>query len=192
MRQFMRKSGLNDLIKVDKGAAMVSKKKGDDWMLVPFSPQDIDIVRKKCRRLVTRRAAICAGVSAIPIPGIEVVPALSLFALLIEDINREFGLTPEQARLLRPELMLLAYESMVAVGDVMLGKLAARVVLTGVLQRSGIRLLSRHATKLAPIAGQIASSALSFAIFRLIGNQHVDACVLAAQATLAAYRDTEG
>ena len=44
-----------------------------DWTLIPGNEQQIEETRERCRRLVRRRAAISAGVSAVPIPGVDVV-----------------------------------------------------------------------------------------------------------------------
>src|SRR4051794_34009506 len=84
------------------------KKVTSDWTLVPTTAADIEQVRERCRRLVRRRAVISAGVSAVPIPGVDVVSDLSLFTLLINDINKEFGLTPDQIAMLQPRLRLIA------------------------------------------------------------------------------------
>src|SRR5262245_60392169 len=99
------------------GQASMRKSVTNDWILVPSTAADIDAVRERCRRLVRRRAAISAGVSAIPLPGVDVVSDLSLFTLLINDINKEFGLTPAQIERLQPRLRLIAYEAAVGVGS---------------------------------------------------------------------------
>ncbi len=164
---------------------MARKKPASEWTLLPSTQQEIEQVRRKCRRLVTRRAAIAAGLSAVSIPGVVIATDLSLFALLIDDIHAEFGLTEEQIVYLRPELKLLAYEAMVGMGGVMMSKMALRESLTQLLKSSRFRLMNHYATKLVPIAGQVISSTLGFTIFRMIGNQHVDACTMAAQAMLA-------
>ena len=42
-----------------------------EWVLVPDTPQQIDEVARQCRKLVHRRALVAAGVSVVPIPGID-------------------------------------------------------------------------------------------------------------------------
>ena len=39
-----------------------------DWELVPETAQQIDAVAEHCRRLVTRRALVGAGVITVPAP----------------------------------------------------------------------------------------------------------------------------
>jgi hypothetical protein len=156
-----------------------------DWTLMPASGKDIDQVRAYCRSLVRRRAMISAGVSAVPIPGLDVMSDLSLFAMLINDINREFGLMPEQIERLRPEWKLLAYEAAVGMGGMLVGKLVTRRLMLGLLRHSGSKLLVRQAARLVPLAGQLASGAVSFIVCRQLGYQHVEACAAVAQELLA-------
>jgi uncharacterized protein (DUF697 family) len=157
-----------------------------DWTLVPSTSADIEAVRERCRRLVRRRAAISAGVSAIPLPGVDVVSDLSLFTLLINDINREFGLTPEQIDRLQPRLRLIAYEAAVGIGGMMVGKLITRELVLALFKRSGMKMLAKSASRVVPIAGQIASAAIGYTVFRSMGYQHVDACVAVAHEVAAA------
>lgn len=157
-----------------------------DWTLLPASEQDIALLRARCRKLVQRRAMVSAGMAAVPIPGVDVVSDVRLFAGLIDDINREFGLTPEQIERMRPKFKLIAYQAAVSVGGVMVGKLVTREVVLRLVRRSGTKLLVRQAGKLVPIAGQLASAAIGFFAFRQIGYQHVDACAKVAQQLLVA------
>ncbi|MES2128632.1 MAG: hypothetical protein V4463_15290 [Pseudomonadota bacterium] len=164
----------------------MSKKKNSGWDVVPGTESDIDRVREHCRRMVRRRAAISAGVSAVPIPGVDVMSDVSLFALLVEDINRAFGLSEEQIGRLHPTLRVIAYEAAVGAGGMMIGKLITRQLVGKLFQRAGSGMIARAAAKVVPIAGQIASAAIGFAVFRQMGYQHVDACVTVAQELLVA------
>ena len=157
-----------------------------DWTLIPATERELHSVRERCRRLVLRRAVISAGVSAVPIPGVDVMSDLSLFALLINDINKEFGLTPEQIERLQPRLRLIAYEAAVGVGGMMVGRLVTRELMVQVFKRTGMSMFARTASKVVPIAGQIASAAIGFTVFRAMGYQHVDACVAVTQELIGA------
>jgi uncharacterized protein (DUF697 family) len=157
-----------------------------DWTLVPDSERDIEQVRQQCRALVRRRAAVSAGVAAIPVPGLDVVSDLSMFARLIEEVNSAFGLTHEQVERLHPKFKLIAYQAAVGVGGMMVGRLITREVVLHLLKRSGMKLAVRQVSKLVPIAGQLASAAIGFAAFRQIGYHHVDACAKVAAELLLA------
>ena len=159
-------------------------KKSQEWTLVPSSEKEIGEVRDRCRRLVQRRAAVSAGIAAVPLPGLDVVTDLRLFATLIEDINREFGLTPEQVGRLQPELKVRAYEAAVSVGGAMVGRYITREIILKLLQRSAGKAVAKQATRFVPFAGQAASAAIGFFAFRQIGYQHVEACASVARALM--------
>ena len=149
--------------------------------LLPLSGDDIDRVRERCRALVRKRAAISAGISAVPIPGVDMVSDLASFASMVEDINRDFGLTPAQIEALQPHMRVATYQAMAALGGTLVGKLVTKELVLKLLQKSGAKLAAKSATKIVPLAGQIASAAIGFALFRQMGYQHVEACARVAQ-----------
>jgi hypothetical protein len=153
-----------------------------DWTLVPTTLEEIDAVRKKCRRLVTRRAALSAGVAAVPIPGIDIATDIAMLTGLIDNINIEFGLTPAQIDLLQPKLRLLAYEMIVGIGGVLVGKVVTRELVARLLKRTGLKIIVKYSARIIPFAGQAVSAAIGFATFRTIGNQHIEACAAVAAA----------
>lgn len=161
-------------------------KKDTHWTLLPASNGDIAAVRERCRQLVRRRAMVSAGFAAVPLPGLDVVSDLRLFALLIDDINQEFGLSEQQIARLQPKFRLIAYEAALGVGGMLVGKLVTREVVLQLLRRSGLKTVARQASKLVPLAGQLASAGIGFFAFRQIGYQHVEACAKVAQELLAA------
>jgi len=160
----------------------LKKKKDTELVLLPVAPADIARVRERSRALVRKRAAISAGVAAVPIPGIDMVADLTSFASMVEEINRAFGLTPEQIEQLQPRMRIAAYEAVGALGGMLVGKLVTRELVIKLLQKSGARLAAKSAAKVVPLAGQIASAAIGFALFRQMGYQHVEACTKVAQA----------
>ena len=162
---------------------MFGKKKQaeGELALLPTAPADIEQVRAQCMALVNKRAALSAGVAAVPVPGIDVVADLTSFASMIEDINKAFGLTPDQIERLQPRMRIAAYEAVGALGGMLVGKLVTKELVLKVLRKTGARLAAKSAAKVVPLAGQIASAAIGFALFRKMGNQHVEACVRVAR-----------
>ncbi|WBS03185.1 hypothetical protein OU994_02430 [Pseudoduganella sp. SL102] len=156
------------------------------WELLPYSSDNIAEVRERCRRLVRRRAALAAGVSAVPIPGIDIVSDVKLFTQLIEEVNAAFGLTAAQVERLQPKYRMIAYEASVSVGGMLVGKLITRDLVFKLLAKSGKKLVAKQASKIVPLAGQVASAAIGFFAFRQIGYQHVDACAKVVEELLAA------
>ncbi|XLZ68537.1 hypothetical protein ABT364_18575 [Massilia sp. SR12] len=153
----------------------------NEWTVMPATAADIDAVRERCRRLVRRRAAVSAGMAAVPIPGVDLVTDLGLFTTLIDEVNREFGLTPAQIERMQPKMRLIAYEAVVSLGGMLVGKVVTRELVGTVLKRSAGKLAARQAGKLVPVAGQLASATIGFFAFRQIGYQHVEACAKVAR-----------
>lgn len=147
-----------------------------DWTLIPGTDKDIASVRERCRRMVRRRATVAAGFSAVPLPGLDVVSDLSLFAKLVEEVNEAFGLTPEQVSRLQPKFRMIAYEAAVGMGGMMVGRLVTRELLLKLCKKVGVKVATKTAAKLVPIAGSAVSAAIGFTVFRQLGYQHVEAC----------------
>jgi uncharacterized protein (DUF697 family) len=157
--------------------------KQDDakFELVPATGGEIARVRERCRKLVRNRAAVSAGVAAVPIPGVDVLSDLATFSLLIEEINRSFGLTPQQIERLQPRLRIVAYEAAAAIGGMLVGKIITRELVLQIFKKSGIKLAAKSVAKFVPLAGQVASAAIGYALFRRMGYEHVEACARVAK-----------
>ena len=180
------RTGLHCVYDSKPGSAMLKKifrKKSQAGAvaLLPLSSDDIGQVRERCRTLVRKRAAISAGISAVPIPGIDMVADLTSFASMVEDINKDFGLTPAQIESMQPHMRVVTYQAMAALGSTLVGKLVTKELVLRLLQKSGAKLAAKSATKIVPLAGQIAAAAIGFALFRQMGYQHVEACARVAQ-----------
>ena len=157
------------------------KSKETELALLPVSGEDLERVRERCRGLVRKRAAISAGVSVIPVPGVDVVADLSSFAVMVEEINRAFGLSPEQIDRLQPRMRIAVYQAVAAIGSTLVGKIVTKELVLKLLQKSGARLAAKSMAKVVPLAGQIASAAIGFALFRQMGYQHIEACTRVAR-----------
>jgi hypothetical protein len=102
-----------------------------------MSDDDIGRVRERCRALVRKKAAISAGISAVPIPGVDMVADLTSFASMVEAINKDFGLTPAQIEAMQPHMRVVTYQAMAALGSTLVGKLVTKELVLKLLQKSG-------------------------------------------------------
>jgi len=150
-------------------------------VLVPSNDLELERVRERCRKLVRSKALRSAGMAAIPIPGVDLVSDLTMFANVIEEVNLAFGLTPAQIERLQPRLKIIAYQAIGSIGGMMVGKLVTRELVMQILKRSGAKLAAKSATKIVPIAGSVAAAAIGFVLFRQMGYQHVEACAKVAR-----------
>lgn len=148
---------------------------------MPATSAEIARVRERCRKLVRTRAAVSAGVAAVPLPGVDVVSDLATFALLVEEVNRAFGLTAEQIERLHPRLRIVAYEAAAAIGGMLVGKIVTKELVLRLFKKSGVKLAAKSVARFVPLAGQVASAAIGYALFRRMGYEHVEACARVAR-----------
>jgi uncharacterized protein (DUF697 family) len=151
--------------------------KAAEWVLVPDTPAQIEDVARQCRRLVNRRALMAAGVAAVPVPGLDWVTDVGMLLKLIPDINRAFGLTPQQVERLSPDRRLMVYKAISAGGSLVMGKLVTRELIITMLKMVGVRLTTQQAAKYVPIAGQAVSAALTFSALKYVCEQHIKQCI---------------
>jgi uncharacterized protein (DUF697 family) len=171
------------MIDTRKGSP-VKRKQKEDWVLVPSSAPEIESVAERCRRLVHRRALFAAGVAAVPIPGLDWVTDVAVLVKLIPDINRLFGLTPQQVERLAPDRRLAVYKAISAGGSLLVGKLVTRELIVQALKVVGVRLTTQQAAKYVPIAGQAISSALTYTSLKYVCEQHIRQCMAVSQRLL--------
>jgi uncharacterized protein (DUF697 family) len=148
-----------------------------DWVVVPDSPKEIEAVVRHCRRLVNKRALVAAGVAVVPIPGVDWVTDVAVLVKLIPEINRAFGLTPEQVERLSPDRRLVVYKAISAGGGLLVGRIVTRELVVGLLKLVGVRLTTQQAAKYVPIAGQAVSALLTFSSLKFVCEQHIQQCV---------------
>ena len=152
-------------------------KQSADWVVVPGTPKEVEAVVRQCRRLVNQRALLAAGVAVVPIPGVDWVTDVAVLLRLIPEINRAFGLTPEQVERLAPDRRLAVYKAVSAGGGLLVGKLVTRELVIKLLKLVGVRLTTQQAAKDVPIAGSAVSALLTFSSLKFVCEQHIQQCV---------------
>jgi uncharacterized protein (DUF697 family) len=148
-----------------------------DWVLVPDTPTEVEAVVRQCRRLVNKRALVAAGVAVVPIPGIDWVTDVATLVKLIPEINRAFGLTPDQVERLAPDRRLVVYKAITAGGGLLVGRIVTRELVVTLLKVVGVRLTTQQAAKYVPVAGQALSAVLTFSALKFVCEQHIQQCV---------------
>lgn len=152
--------------------------------MLPANARRLEEVREECRKMVLRRAATSAGFSVIPIPGIDIVADVGLLMKLLPEINRRFGLTPEQIEKLDQEKKLLVYTLIKRSSSSLVGRIITKKIVITVLKRVGVQMTAKQAAKYVPLAGQVASAVLGFGAMMYIGTSHIDECYQVARGTL--------
>ena len=149
----------------------------DDWTIVPGSDAEIEAAARASRRIVHRRSLVAAGVAVLPVPGLDWVTDVAVLMKLIPEINRAFGLTPEQVERLAPDRRIAVYKAISAGGGMLVGKLVTRDLIIRILKLVGVRLTTQQAAKYVPLAGQALSAALTFSALKFVCEQHIAQCI---------------
>jgi uncharacterized protein (DUF697 family) len=153
----------------------------DVWVVVPSTPQQIDAVARQCRRLVTKRALLAAGVAAVPVPGLDWLTDIGLLMKLLPEISEAFGLTQEQVERLAPERRIVVYKALSAAGGIVVGRVITRDVVLMLLKKMGVRLSTQQVAKYVPVAGQAVSAVLTFSALKYVCEQHIRQCMAIAR-----------
>jgi uncharacterized protein (DUF697 family) len=153
-----------------------------EWEVVMDGPgNDLQAIAGRCRKKVARRALLAAGVAMVPVPGVDWVTDVAVLVKLLPEINRAFGLTPEQIERLAPDRRVVVYKAISAGGGMLIGRIVTRDLVLKLLQMVGVRLTTQQAAKFVPIAGQAVSAALTYSALRYVCEQHIKQCLAVAR-----------
>ncbi len=152
--------------------------------ILPGNARAIDDAVIHCRRLVTRRALMSAGVVLVPVPGLDIAADIALLARLVEEINEAFGLSHASIEALAPRRRILVYRAIVVIGGGMVGRLVTQNMVMKTLLSVGVRLTAVQAARYVPVAGQALAAGLSFTAMRYVGLNHLRDCEQVARRVL--------
>jgi uncharacterized protein (DUF697 family) len=133
------------------------------------------------RKLLNKRAMVAAAASAVPLPGLDWAVDAAMLSKLIPEINKEFGLTPQQLDLLDPTKREQVQKAVALVGSVLIGKLISRELVLKAATKIGMRLTTKQLAKYVPFAGQIVAATVGYAAIRYLGEEHMKDCIRVAR-----------
>jgi uncharacterized protein (DUF697 family) len=143
---------------------------------LPSSDDAVAAIARRCRQRVRQRALMAAGVAMVPVPGIDWVTDVGVLVKLLPEISAAFGLSAQQVERLAPDRRVVVYKAISAGGGMVLGRLVTRELVLMLLKTVGVRLTAQQAAKYLPIAGQVASAALTFSALQYVCEQHIKQC----------------
>jgi uncharacterized protein (DUF697 family) len=152
-----------------------------DWEVVDGAGTDLQAVAARCRKKVSRRALLAAGVAMVPVPGLDWATDIGILMRLLPQISAEFGLSPEQVERLAPDRRIVVYKVISATGGMLVGRLITRDLVLGLVKMVGVRLTTQQAAKFVPLAGQAVSAALTYSALRYVCEQHIQQCLAVAR-----------
>ena len=136
---------------------------------------------KRSRKMLNKRALMAGAASAIPIPGLDWAVDAAMLSKIIPEINKEFGLTPQQLDSLNPKKREQVQTAVTMVGSILIGKLISRELVIAAATKIGMRLTTKQLAKYVPFAGQIVAATVGYAAIRYLGEEHMKDCVRVAQ-----------
>ena len=142
---------------------------------------DMQAAVKRSRKLLHKRALLAGAVSAVPIPGLDWAVDAAMLSKLIPEINKEFGLTPQQLDALDPKKREQVQQAVTLVGSVLIGKLISKDLVIKAATTIGMRLTTKQLAKYVPFAGQIVAATVGYAAIRYLGEEHMKDCIRVAQ-----------
>ena len=142
---------------------------------------DMQAAVKRSRKMLHKRALLAGAVSAVPIPGLDWAVDAAMLSKLIPEINREFGLTPEQLDRLNPKKREQVQKAVTLVGSVLIGKLISKDLVIKAATTIGMRLTTKQLAKYVPFAGQIVAATVGYAAIRYLGEEHMKDCIRVAR-----------
>ncbi|VEB42523.1 Uncharacterised protein [Chromobacterium violaceum] len=107
--------------------------------MLPASQQELDAIRDQCRAMVNGRAALSAGASALPAPGVDIAADVAILLQLIPAINQRFGVAPEQIAGYDAARKQMLYQLIRRAGGALLGLEVTRTLLAAVARRAAGR-----------------------------------------------------
>ena len=142
---------------------------------------DMQAAVKRSRKLLHKRALMAGVASAVPVPGLDWAVDAAMLSKLIPEINKEFGLTPQQLDSLDPKKREQVQKAVTLVGSVLIGKLISRDLVIKAATKIGMRLTTKQLAKYLPFAGQIVAATVGYAAIRYLGEEHMKDCIRVAQ-----------
>ncbi len=147
----------------------------------PINSAALEAAVKRSRKLLNKRAMIAAAASAVPVPGLDWAVDAAMLSRLIPEINREFGLTPQQLDRLDPKKRDQVQKAVTLVGSVLIGKFISRDLVIKAATKIGLRLTTKQLAKYVPFAGQIVAATVGYAAIRYLGEEHMKDCIRVAR-----------
>jgi len=158
--------------------------------MLPKTIEELNRIRDKCHGMVTQRAGLSSGAVLVPIPGVDIAADIGLLLQLLPEINRRFGLSPEQIDNYAPQTKMFIANLIIELGTKAAGQLLTKEIIMQLLKRVGMRVTAKQVVKYIPFLGQTVAAALSFGAMKFVGDQHVRECYELAKRIIES--DTDG
>jgi len=154
--------------------------------MLPDSIEELEKIKKECRRMSNKRSFLSAAASVVPVPFTDIATDVVLLKQIIPSISEKFGLSKEQIDEYNPQIAIFIYDAAKRLGANMVGKYVTKELMIQILKKMGVRLTAKQATKYVPLIGQAISAGISYTAMRFIIHSHINECYQVAKAFVEA------
>ncbi len=153
--------------------------------MLPKNLPELEAIRNECYSMVTKRATISAGTSAIPTIGVDIAADVAILLELIPAIEKRFGLSSDQIGRYDPAVKQAILQVIKRAGLAMIGQEVTKTLITQALKKVAGRTVVKQILKFVPFAGWAANAAIGFGAMKYVGNSHVEDCYQVCKGLLA-------
>jgi uncharacterized protein (DUF697 family) len=137
---------------------------------------DLDAIREECLSLMKTRAYISAGVSAIPVPLLDIAVDAGMLTQLLPEISIKFGLEKAKMEAINFHTGDIRWRELGSRSLAFAGLVATRGATRLSIRGLGTRLISREVVKFIPLGGSIIAATMGYFVFKRITTNHIDEC----------------
>ncbi len=150
--------------------------------------EDLEKIKKECRRMSNKKSLLSAAASAVPVPLADIATDVVLLKQIIPAISEKFGLSKEQIDEYNPQIAIFIYDIAKRLGTNMIGRYITKELIIQILKKVGVRLTVKQAARYVPVVGQAVSAGISYTAMRMIINAHISQCYKVVKAVIGTDR----
>lgn len=135
---------------------------------------NLEQVRLECLDLVKKRAYFSAGAAVIPVPFFDVMVDVGILSQLIPEVNRRFGLAPEQVTVYDPATKTVNWDELKKRGVEISSIVVTRTATKKTVNNFAAKYITKQVTKFIPLGGQMIAAGLGYFLMKKIAEAHVE------------------
>jgi uncharacterized protein (DUF697 family) len=144
--------------------------------MLPKTKSKLDMIKKECYSLATKRATAAAGAAAIPLPGVDIAADIGLLLEAMPEIVRKFGLTKEDIDSYDEQRKVMIYSILKKLGIETIGVLITEELIKKILFKMAGRVAVKSVTKYIPFIGTAIAASVGFAAMKYLLDDLTDDC----------------
>jgi uncharacterized protein (DUF697 family) len=136
----------------------------------------LEQIRQDCYQLIEQKARYSAAGALIPIPLADVMIDATLLLQLIPEINRRFGLSPDDISHMSAPQQARTWTLIRERGSQLIGIVVTRTIIKNSIMGFFGRIVAKQFAKFIPLGGQIVAASIGYLVFKKIAAKHIEDC----------------